>query len=208
MADATGTIKHRFPSPVADAGSSTEVGPNEWNDSEVLAGGSEGMVPLRRVAAGDGWLWGEMGARPANVTTGSVQNSGTSETDLMSHVIAANSLNVNNRSLKLIAWGTTAGNANIKTLKFKLGAKVITLNPTTTAPNGLTWRMEAWVIRTGANAQRIVVKFEFTGLPSELLLLDTATETDTAAITAKITGQSATAGGDITQVFFAADYKG
>ncbi len=207
MADATGTIKHRFASPVADAGSATEVGPNEWNDTEVMAGGSEGMVPVRRVAAADGWLWALVGAPPANVQNGSVQNSGAGETDLMSHVIAANSLNVNNRSIKFRIGGVTAANATAKTLKFKLGTTVITLNPTTVAPNGLTWEGSITVIRTGASAQLIFGRFTFNALPTEYFAISTAAETDTANITAKVTGQGG-ANGDITQRYMIADYQG
>lgn len=208
MADAVGTIKHRFVNPVADAGSATETGPNEWNDSEVLAGGVEGQVPLRRVAPADGWLWGTLGSRPADVTTGSVNNSGTGETDLMSHTIPLDSLNVNGRSIVFRFGGTTAANGNTKTIKFKLGSKVITLNPTTTAPNGLTWEGEVTVIRTGVDAQLLAGWFRFTGLPNEYFAIDTATEDDGAAIIAKITGQSGTGSNDITQRYMLPDYKG
>lgn len=207
-ADATGTVKHRFVNPVADAGSPTETGPDEWNDSEVLAGGSEGQVPLRRVAAGDGWMWGTLGSRPADVSTGSVQNSGTGETDLMSHVVPANRLNVNGRSVRFRFGGVVAGNANAKTIKFYFGTASITLNPTTTSPNGLTWEGEVDVIRTGSNAQLIVGKFRLTGLPNEYFAITTATETDTAVITVKVTGQSDTASADITQRYMLPDYKG
>lgn len=51
------TIKHRFVSPVPDAGNPDEVGPDEWNDSLKVDGGSDGMSMVRDSSQVDGWKW-------------------------------------------------------------------------------------------------------------------------------------------------------
>src|SRR3990172_1277980 len=51
-----GTIKLRFQSGVADLGVAGQFGPNELNDSLVVAGASgDGQFMFSKAAAGDGW---------------------------------------------------------------------------------------------------------------------------------------------------------
>ena len=192
-----GAINHRYESEVPDEGVDTEVGPDEWNDSLVVSGGSDGQSMVRRTAEDDGWALEYRGAPVSFINATQAPNSGTGETDLHSFSLAASHLNVNKRAIRVRAWGSFAANGNTKTLKLKFGASgSVTLNPTTTAPNGKRFSVDALIIRTGSGAQAIyshmVIDTAF-----ESILRTTTTETDTNALTVKFTGQSGTASSDI-----------
>ena len=139
-----------------------------------------------------------------------VGNVGTGEDDLITYSLPANSLASNGQTLRVHAWGTLAGNANAKTLKFYLGSTTgfsTTLVPfaTTTALITGQWMLEALIVRTGNSTQSLVVRFtQLSGGTADIrdIVMDrnivSATETDTAAITVKCTGQ-ATNDNDIVQ---------
>lgn len=193
-----GKLKHRYASPVPDELVSTEVGPDEWNDSFVMSEGNDGDVAVRRTSATDGWELIKLGAAPAWVNVTLAQNSGTGETDLHSYSIPANHLNVTKKGIRLTAWGDFTANANVKTLRLKFGAGVsITLNPTTGSPNGVAFRVEAVIYRTGANTQIIFVMVRVGTAFEAAAISTTGAETEANAITLKITGQSGTASNDI-----------
>lgn len=191
-----GSINHVFVSAVPDEGVSTEVGPDEWNDGLVVSGGSDGQAMVRRTSADDGWELMYLGAPLVFIDTTQSANSGTGETDLDSFTIAASHFNANKRAIRVTAWGSFAGNGNTKTLKLYLGSNVITLNPTTTAPNGVRFKVMATIIRTGVDAQKILYEVVI-DTAYEIVGMDTATEDDGAAIIVKLTGQSGTASNDI-----------
>src|SRR6185503_3328007 len=127
-----GEILHKFESTVPDEGVSTEVGPDEWNDSLKVDGGADGQAMVRRTSADDGWELIYLGAPLAFINATQVANSGTGETSLHSFTLPADFFNANKRAVRVTMWGSFAANGNTKTLKFKNGANVITLNPTTT----------------------------------------------------------------------------
>lgn len=192
-----GSINHVFVSAVPDEGVSTEVGPDEWNDGLVVSGGSDGQAMVRRTSADDGWETMYLGAPLVFINTTQAANSGTGETDLHSFTIPASHFNANKRMLRITAWGSFAANGNTKTLKLYTGAgNTITLNPTTTAPNGVRFKMTATLIRTGVDAQKILYEL-IIDTAYEIVGMDTATEDDGAAIIVKLTGQSGTASNDI-----------
>jgi hypothetical protein len=192
-----GKIKRRFPSPVPDEGVVEEVGPNEWNDSDVMSEGNDGAAAVRRTSATDGWELIYLGAPLVFINVTQAANSGTGETDLHSFTLAAAHFNANKRKILITAEGSFAANANTKTLKLKLGAAgTVTLNPTTTAPNGVRFKVTATITRTGSNAQRILVEVKI-GATNELISLTATTETDSGALIVKLTGQSAVGSNDI-----------
>lgn len=191
-----GALNHRFESDVPDEGVSTEVGPDEWNDSLVMSGGADGQVPMRRTAETDGWKLVNLGALLTFINATQAANSGTGETDLHSFTIPAAHFDANKRMICVKAYGSFAANGNTKTLKLYLGSNVITLNPTTTAPNGVRFELEAIILRTAEDAQRIHYKV-IIDTAYEIMDLDTATEDDAATIILKLTGQSGTASSDI-----------
>lgn len=116
--------------------------------------------------------------------------------------IPASAFNANGSGVQRVvgtAWGTTAANANAKTLKLKMGASSVTLNPTTTAPNGKRWFLDYEIIRSGSSTQIIVATLSFAGVAAEAVayVLNGA-ETDTAAIAVSVTGASgASAANDV-----------
>lgn len=192
-----GAINHRFDSPVADAGVSTEVGPNEWDDSHVLSGGNDGDVMVRRTSAGDGWELIKVGANPSWVQNADVSNSGTGETDLHIYTIPASHFNVNNRAIRLTAWGVFTANANTKTIRVRFGGgTAIVVNAVTAAPNGSRWRVTVTVMRTSSGNQELFWE-SMVALLHEAVNRQAQTETDTNAITFKVTGQSGTGSSDM-----------
>lgn len=192
-----GAINHRYESDVPDEGVDTEVGPDEWNDSLVMSGGSDGQAAVRRTSADDGWELTYLGAPVAFINATQAPNSGTGETDLHSFTIAASHFNVNKRKIVIEADGSFAANGNTKTLKLKFGASgSVTLNPTTTAPNGVRFYVKASILRTSSGNQRCRYRV-WIGTALEIIGTASFTETDTNALTLKFTGQSGTASSDI-----------
>lgn len=192
-----GKINHRFVSTVPDEGVATEFGPNELNDSLVVSGGADGQHMVRRTAQADGWELRYIGADPVWINATQAANSGTGETDLHVFTLGAAYFDVNKRKIRITAEGSFAANANTKTLRLRLGAAgVIILNQTTVAPNGLRFKAVATITRTALSAQRFLIDTKI-GTLGEVLAIGTAAETDTGALVAKITGQSAVASSDI-----------
>ncbi len=202
-----GTIKHKFASAVPDEGVSTEVGPDEWNDSLVVAGGSDGQAMVRRTSATDGWETLYLGVPIAFSNVTQAANSGTGETDLHSFTLPTAHFSVDKKKIQVRADGSFAANGNTKTLKLKFGAAgTVTLNPTTTAPNGVRFRIDAAITRTGSNAQRIRYQV-WIGTSLEVIGTASTTETDSGALVVKLTGQSGTASNDILLDETSIDFK-
>jgi len=137
------------------------------------------------------------GSGALTVTSTNVGNVGAGTDTLQTYDLPASVLSVNGRTLRITAWGTTANNANAKTLTMAFGGQTIMTQALTTSIAG-TWRITAYVVRTGDSTQDIF---------AELLQLTTivhkqtvtaGTQTDTAAITIKCTG-AATTDDDIVQ---------
>jgi hypothetical protein len=192
-----GAFKHRFPSPIPDELVTTEVGPDEWNDSLVMSGGNDGDFAVRRTALADGWELIKLGASLAFINVTQAGNSGAGETDLHVYTLPAGHLAVNKKGMRLTATGSFAANANTKTLRLKLGAGVnITLNAGTPAPNNKRFEVEVAIFRTASNAQVILVKTFIEGVALDTISKTVGAETDANALTLKITGQG-TANNDI-----------
>ena len=114
--------------------------------------------------------------------------------DLMTYTIPANTLKPGQR-VRLLAWGKTAANANTKTMRMYFGAT--SMGGLAGNYNNLDWRVETNIYITGSNTQ----EYERQGVANagNNSANGTMTETDTSAITVKITGQNGTASaGDIT----------
>ena len=122
----------------------------------------------------------------------------TTEEDLNSVIVPANVLQVNERGLRISAWGTSAANNNIKTIRAKFGSATLITNNVNDRPNGEVWSVDAMVFRTASNVQRSRATMQ-AGAVEQSPTDGSHTETDTAAITIKITGQNNVASaGDIT----------
>lgn len=73
------------------------------------------------------------------------------ETALKTITIAANSLAKTGQGVRIRVWGSTAANANTKTIRLKYGSTTLLTNGVTTAPNGVYWEFEAMVFRTSGS---------------------------------------------------------
>lgn len=144
-----------------------------------------------------------MGKAYANFTP--VGNVGTGEDDLMSYALPASALNANLRTIKVRAWGTTANNANAKTLKLHFGSAVILTKSLTISVAGV-WVLEATIGRVGSNSQRASA-FLLEHGQTPHAEQSAPTQADSGAITIKVTGQG-TADNDIQQMGMKIEYAG
>jgi len=136
----------------------------------------------------------------ANVNTTAVGNVGAGTDDLITYTLPANSLSANGKGVRITAWGTTANNANSKTLTLNFGSTAILTNSLTTSIAGV-WRIEAEVFRTGASTQDYSSQLVTTGTAGVALNdleIGTSAQTDSSNITIKCTG-AATSDNDIVQ---------
>ena len=136
----------------------------------------------------------------ANVNTTAAGNVGAGEDDLITYALPTASLSAAGKGVHITAWGTTANNANAKTIKLYFGSLAIMTNALTINLAGV-WRIEADVISTGTDAQDYVSQLVTTGAAGVALNdieVGSHTQDDGAAITIKCTG-TATDNNDILQ---------
>ncbi|HZT90288.1 MAG TPA: hypothetical protein VFA12_20275 [Stellaceae bacterium] len=114
----------------------------------------------------------------------------TTEDTLDSFSLPANSLDVVGRMLYIYAWGMLANNAHSKTAKLYFGSEVVSTGAQTGANVG--WALEMVIAKAGANSQVISGQL-ITGATHGGVVNQSGTETDTSAITLKVTGQTGTA---------------
>ena len=197
MADVA--VAHPFVSTKADGADTTRVRPSNWNANHLYAGGADDDVVAYDTASATKGTWVKRRKVLASgVITTAVGNVGAGTDDLMSFTLAAGALGTDKQTLAITVWGTTAGNANVKTVTFNFGATVVTINPTTAAPNAQNWRAEFTIVRTGAATQLLSGRATF-GAVQEGTFAATPTATLSGAVVIKCTG-AATADNDIIQV--------
>jgi hypothetical protein len=140
-------------------------------------------------------------AVPVLAETTAVGNLGSGEDNLMSTTLAAGLIATSGGLVHVRAWGTTANNANAKTLKLYFGTAVIA-SVSLTANAAYAWNLDAVVLRTGTDTQDYTVLIHEStgtlGAAKQAQVVGTATEDDGATITVKCTGE-ATADSDIVQ---------
>lgn len=151
-----------------------------------------------KVANGSAWL--PAGVGTASVQTTPIGNVGAGEDDLCSDAIAANTLSVGSLA-RISASGTTANNANAKTLNFYLGSTV-RLTCVLTTSIAADWYAQILIYRTGLNTQRYVCRIDEVNQATlavrSYFSQGTASETETADIAVKFTG-TATSNNDVIQ---------
>lgn len=124
-------------------------------------------------------------------TTATGTDANTSEKDLATFDLPANLLFTNNAGVWVEAWGTTAANANNKTMKLYVAGSSLVTNSVNPSPNNLGWMARASVHRRASGSQTywstmtVGGNLQGTGV-------NTLSATDTAAITVKVTGQNGT----------------
>ena len=131
-------------------------------------------------------------------------NAGTGEDDLHTYTFPASSMVTTGRGVRYTGSGTFPNNANTKTLKVYFGASMQTVTlPTNEAGD---WHFEATVVRTGASAQRYVIKSTYVTSGSNTFIAQgDLTQTESGTIAIKTTGE-ATSNNDIVQKFSSVEY--
>ena len=128
-----------------------------------------------------------------------VGNVGTGEDNLGQYALPPSSMVATGDTLKVSAWGTTANNANAKTLKFYFGSSLVLSSALTTGQAG-TWGLEAEIVRTGPNAQRCYARLiQGGGTVLTNVSYVAASQSESLEIVAKITGEG-TSNHDILQL--------
>lgn len=152
-----------------------------------LFGGNVAINPA--IAAGQGGSTvNPEGVLSVNLTsTGNTAD--TSEDTLLSYSLPAKTLSAINKGIRIRAWGTTATNADNKTMRLYFGSEVIATATAATSNKG--WTLELEVFKNGASTQVVFGKGQV-DVTNVTPLVTTGAETDTAAITIKVTGQAGT----------------
>ena len=140
-----------------------------------------------------------------NIDSTEAANSGTSETDLISYSLPANTLSANGKGVRIRVAGTTGANSNTKTIRLYFGASVLITNDLTTTPNNKAWVFEADVWRDSSSTQEYFARGQVGGV-TQTTAMSGLSATMTSAITIKVTGQSGTASNDITAKFLSVEF--
>jgi polygalacturonase len=126
-----------------------------------------------------------------------VGNVGTGEDDLISYTLPAYSLAPNNQQIMVECWGTTAANANNKTLKFYWAGTAF-YNSGATAANNKDWYIKAVIRNIGTSTAEFHVSGQWNGSPIEYSFSVGGGNDFTTTKVIKCTGE-ATANDDIVQ---------
>lgn len=170
-----------FPAAMTVAGlgiAQTFTAAQTWPSSSLVGvGGSTGTTKLSGMAA----------SLAANTGNG----ADTTEDTLASYSLPASAFTTNGQVVRVTAIGTCALNANNKVFSLYFGSEKITSG--TITQNGGAWRAELFVRRVTTNSQNV---FGFAQAATTLITpVDVSgSETESAAITIKCTGQSPTTG--------------
>lgn len=136
------------------------------------------LIKLGLADADGNFLAGAL-ANAVSTASGTVQNT---EYSLASVTLAAGLLSRAQRGLAIVAFGTTAGNANAKNLKVFLGSTAIATVTGTTA-NAKDFGIIVIVLRTGASAQiAYAISIVDGALVVAATVIATATEDETTAL--------------------------
>lgn len=151
-----------------------------------------------------------------NVDSTGVGNVGASGPDtLQTYSLPANALTLASRGLKIKAYGTTANNANAKTVRLIFGGTTLITKQLTASIAGV-WEIEAVILRTGSSAQDYYAKALNNGGTTvsstdgatvySIQAFGTATETETGAITISTQSTASTADNDIVSQGLIVEY--
>ena len=153
-----------------------------------LFNGNIATSPTFQAGTGTG-VFAPAGVLSVN-TTSTGNGADTTEDTLMSFSLPAKTLTATDgKGIKIRAWGTTAANSDNKTMRLYFGSEVVATP--TAATNNKNWELELEVYRTGSSTQVVVGKGQVdTTVVTPYFA--TGAETDTSAITIKVTGQAGT----------------
>ena len=120
----------------------------------------------------------------------------TTEDVLFTYSLPANSLSVSGKGLEIKAFGTFAANGDAKRAQISFGSTVVADTGATNA-NGGGWMLEAMVFKTGAVGSNTQISQGQSAIGSThggCTTVGTPTESESGAITVKVTGASTGSG--------------
>lgn len=167
---------------------------------DLILTGTDQRTALFKVAKADGTVSMQAGGGTGlmvaqgqlNVQLGSQGNGAdTTEDTLYTFSLPASSLSRTGQGVRVRARGTFAANGDNKTVRLYFGSSVVLSSGTLTS-NNLAWESELWVAKNGASTQLASGEFLVPGA-DDIQLNGAGTETDTGAITIKLTGQAGSA---------------
>jgi hypothetical protein len=132
------------------------------------------------------------GCISAQLSNAGIGNGADTTADtLFSVSLPANVFDIVGRSLQFFAWGSVTASSATKTVAFAFGSSITTSVAYTTTQTG-AWALDVNLWKTGASAQGGFALMDTIGATTtrNVTVFTAGTETDTAAIVAKITGQS------------------
>lgn len=132
-------------------------------------------------------------------TTAVATGADTNETTLMSYTLPANTLTASGEGLRILAWGITAANGNNKTIKAYFGAG-LSSNRGVLALNNGAWCIDCTIVRTSEDNQDSIANSTFgvagADVSASEVRFSAITETESAGILIKITGENGTESAD------------
>jgi hypothetical protein len=164
-------------------------------DPTPVAGQTWWDTNTQRLMVFNGALWLPMGGRLLENLT-PVSTAGSSEEDLQSVVLPANTLSVDGQRLRIIAVGHTANNANDRFFGLNFGATQLILMKDPGNSAVVEFRIMCDVVRTGSSAQVIstmATRVDGTAAPRTEIGRASLSEDLTAAITIKTRGDGVSA---------------
>ncbi len=132
-----------------------------------------------------------------NGTTTGTTTTGADST-LFTYSLPPSQLAATGDAVRVVCWGTSPANANVKSASIFFGAQQISTASIMTAPNAKNWRITLTMIRNGAAVQVGQGGADMDLTSSSLFTTIAGTETMNAAVTIKCIGRTVTALQDIT----------
>jgi hypothetical protein len=117
----------------------------------------------------------------------------STEDTLFTHALPANTLDVVGRCITLLAWGSVPATSATKTARVYFGAISASAGYTTTQTGN--WQIYMMIWKQANNVQLALSEVDAIGATTarQVTPVTNGAETDTAAITVKVTGQSSAA---------------
>lgn len=147
-------------------------------------------------------LDGSLQLAPYRIATqvGPSSSTGAAETTLFTYTVDVGTLAKQNSSILIFACGTTAANANNKTLKMKFGGTTV-FDSGAFAGNDIDWTLQAEIVRNGASAQAYWAQFFGSATLTSKISVGTAAENLAIANAITFTGQGTTSG-DLSMLYY------
>lgn len=147
-------------------------------------------------------LDGQLSLAPYRAATfnGPVLSNGGTETDLLTTNIDVGTLSKQGSSLLIFAAGTTASNGNNKTINLYFGSTQI-FTSGAFAGNGVSWTLQAEIVRNGATAQITWAQFFASATLTSKIQVGTASVNLAVQQDVTLTG-TGTATGDVSASYW------